>query len=200
LPPPERGPELVRIRYLRPPGREEVYTQEVVYRAPEVIVTYLARTPLARPVRVAGRVVLEDGSPVVWLTFPGAWHDIGLFHLPDGTPTGHYANILTPVQFRTPDEWETTDLFLDVWRSVAGELALLDEGELAAAERAGWIDEARARSARAEAARLLAAAAAGRWPGEDVLGWSLARAQAASRWERNRTGGHDRRTRRRPGV
>ena len=53
---------------------------------------------VTRPTVVNGRAVLEPGAPVVWFTFPGRHHDIGRFHTADGTFTGCYANILTPVQ------------------------------------------------------------------------------------------------------
>lgn len=166
---------LIRIHYHRPPDREEVFVQRLVHRAPEVVVTYLDRTPLRRPVEVGGRTVLEDGSPVVWFTFPGAWHDIGRFHRADGSFTGFYANILTPVRFLDPCTWETTDLFLDVWLEPGGEAVLLDEEELEEALRHGWIDRHAGDAARGEAARILALASRNAWPPRVVEEWTLER-------------------------
>lgn len=169
----------VRIRYRRPPDREDVFEQEVVHRERDVVVTLLERTPLRRPMVHGGRTVLENGSPVVWFTFPGAAHDIGRFHLPDGTFTGFYANVLTPVIFHAPDRWSTTDLFLDVWLEEGREPQILDEEDLAAALARGWVDGATAASARAEADRILGLVRAGSWPPPVVREWTLERARAA---------------------
>ena len=67
---------------------------------------------------VDGTVILAPGAPVIWFTMPGAWHDIGVFHLENGAPTGIYANVLTPVRFDGPTSWSTTDLYLDVFSSL----------------------------------------------------------------------------------
>jgi predicted RNA-binding protein associated with RNAse of E/G family len=138
-------------------------------------VTFLDRTPLPKPLVVNGRTVLEDGSPVVWFTFAGRWHDIGRFHLADGTFTGIYANILTPVRFVTPWQWETTDLCLDVWLEPDRTPRLLDADELAEAVRNGWIGPELRDRARAEAARILRLARRGDWPPEAVRRWTLDR-------------------------
>lgn len=151
----------------------------------EVWVTYLAEAGVPDPVPVAGRVVLEQASPAVWFTFPGARHDIGRFHTPDGRFTGYYANILTPVERRAPDRsgvevWHTTDLFLDVFVTPDGDVHLLDEEELDDAVLRGWVDPATARSAAAEAERLIGSARSGRWPPAVVDAWPLERARAVA--------------------
>ncbi|HSJ15700.1 MAG TPA: DUF402 domain-containing protein [Longimicrobiales bacterium] len=167
----------VRIHYHRPPARRDVFVQQLVHASDERIITLMPRTPLAAPVRVHGRTVLENGAPVIWFTYPGAMHDIGIFHDRHGERTGWYANLLTPVRMRGPLEWETTDLFLDVWLDERGP-CLLDEDELAEAVTRGWVDNALADAARTEAGRLLAAAAEGRFPPAEVRAWSLARVAA----------------------
>lgn len=165
----------VHIHYLRPPDRETVYVQYLIHRAPDVLVTYVEHTPLARTLVVDGEVALEPGAPAVWFTFPGAWHDIGRFHRLDGTFTGFYANVITPVEFIADDAWRTTDLFLDVWKSGNGVPRLLDEDELNEAVRNGWIGSDLEATARAEAKRLLEAAANPTWPPPPVLEWTLER-------------------------
>ena len=171
----------VHIRYRRLPERVDTYVQELLYDGEDVKVTFQPSTPVDRPLRVEERVILEPGSPVVWFTFPGAWHDIGRFYLGDGTFTGIYANVLTPPRLHAPDEdpveWDTTDLFLDVWRSAAGDVRVLDEDEWARARRTGVLREDWARRAREEADALVAAEAAGSWPPEIVEYWTLARAR-----------------------
>jgi predicted RNA-binding protein associated with RNAse of E/G family len=172
-------PDRVRIHYRRPPDREQIFDQRVVARTADCVITLLDAAHLARPMRIGGEVALEAGSPIVWFTFPGLWHDIGRFHTAAGEPTGLYANVLTPVQFVAHDRWETTDLFLDVWLDRSGHVQLLDEDELDAALLAGWIDAATGAVARAEAARILDAAAGGDWPPAIVREWTLARARSA---------------------
>ncbi len=134
---------------------------------------------VTRPTIVAGQTVLEPGSPVVWFTFPGARHDIGRFHTLDGEFTGCYANILTPVE-RHGDTWRTTDLFLDVFLGLDGEVHILDRDELEEAVARGWVEEGTARDAEEEAGRLVEAARAGSWPPAIVDAWPLERAREAA--------------------
>lgn len=167
--------EPVRVHYHRPPDRDEIFVQELVTRTGECIVTFMERTPLERPVTVGRRTILDDGSPAVWFTFPGLWHDVGLFHTADGRFTGTYANVLTPVRLTDATTWHTTDLFLDVWMDPDGAVRLLDEEELDTALRNGWIDADLGRLARAEADRLISSARCGDWPPAIVREWPLER-------------------------
>lgn len=171
----------VRIHYLRPPDREELYVQQLVHETDAVVVTLLERTPLPRPIVIDGAPALEPGAPALWFTFPGAWHDLGRFHTADGTFTGIYANILEPVQFLGPREWRAVDLFLDIWIGAGRAPALLDEDELEEALGQGWIDAPTGAAAREEAARLLRLARDGSWPPAVVREWTLERARAAAR-------------------
>ena len=172
----------VEIHYLRLPDRRTVFRQLLVHRTEQCLVTLMPATELARPVHAGDAVVLEPNAPAVWFTFPGLWHDIGCFHTADGRFTGYYANVLTPVEFRGPNEWETTDLFLDVWVGADdGSVVVLDEDELEAALRDGNIDGELADAARAETARVTAAAARGEWPPDIVRTWTLERARDAVR-------------------
>ena len=122
----------VHIHYRRLPDREDIYVQDLVLDHPEVKVTFQPSTPISSPVVVDGATVLEPGSPAVWFTFPGAWHDIGRFHDRQGRFTGIYANVLTPCILHREGStgeilrWDTTDLFLDVWKGVAGPARLLE--------------------------------------------------------------------------
>lgn len=174
---------LVRIHYRRPPNRLQVFEQRLVHDTPEVKVTLAESMPYEPPMRIEGEVVLELGSDVVWFTFPGVWHDIGRFHRADGTFTGLYVNILTPPVLEG-SEWDTTDLFLDVWLGRDGVPLLLDEDELDEAVGREWVDAATAARAREEAERIVAAARAGEWPPPVVGEWTLERCRA----ELGRTG------------
>jgi len=166
----------VRIHYRRLPGREQVFEQLRVEDAGEYVVTLLEAAPLKAPVLVGGEPVLEPGAPVVWFTYPGSWHDVGRFHRGDGTFTGYYANVLTPVVM-DGDRWETTDLSLDVWAGADGRVEILDEEEFAEAVESGWLDEETAARARREAERLAEAARAGEWPPAHAREWDLRRAR-----------------------
>ena len=172
-------PRTITIHYGRLPDRISVFEQLIVEETEECIVTLIEHSQIARPVLAGGEVILEPGGPAVWFTYPGRWHDIGAFYLLDGTFTGWYANILTPVEI-AGDRWETMDLCIDVWMAADGRVMLLDEDEFDEAIAAGWMDEATARAAREEAERLAAEARAGRWPSAHVRSWDLPRARRAA--------------------
>ena len=167
----------ITIHYRRPPDRVQLFRQHLVHEDPEVLVTLLESAELPGPMIVDGRTVLEPGSPVVWFTFPGRWYDIGRFHRADGTFSGYYANILTPVEIAGRD-WSTTDLFLDVWSGADGRIELLDEEELASAVSRGEVGEEIAARALATANDLLRKARQGEWPPPIVGAWTLERARA----------------------
>ncbi|HEV3050599.1 MAG TPA: DUF402 domain-containing protein [Longimicrobium sp.] len=170
-----RRGDVVTIHYRRPPDRLEVFEQAVVDDDGDCVVTFLASAQVRKPMQIGGRVVLEPGSPIVWFTYRGdAWHDVGRFHLADGTFTGVYANVLMPVQMEGT-LWKTTDLFLDVWISAAGEIEVLDRDEFNAAVDARWVDADTAARALAEAERLAVDTRAGAWPPAEVHAWTLER-------------------------
>lgn len=167
----------VHIHYFRPPDDERLFVQDLLLDGDDVKVTLARDVAFETPVRVHGRTVLEPGSDAVWFTFPDRWHDIGRFHLADGTFTGLYANILTPpVMEQGGTVWRTTDLFLDVWLGPDGELSVLDRDQLDEAVREGWVGPVRAARAEAEVRWILAAHAASRWPPAIVWKWTLSRA------------------------
>ena len=168
----------VRIHYRRPPDREQVFDQTVLCERDDVIVTLAESMDFDPPMRVDGEVALEQGSSVVWFTFPGAWHDIGSFHRADGTFTGFYANVITPPEMEG-NVWRTTDLYLDVWLAADGTARLLDEDEFDEAVGRGLVDPETAAQARDEAARLLTEAESGSWPPPIVMEWTLERALGA---------------------
>ncbi len=171
----------VRIRYHRPPDRVQIFEQTVLERRNDCVVTFLERTPDRAPLVIGGRAVLERGSPIIWFTFPYAWHDIGRFYLADGSFTGVYANILTPVSSIESSEWETTDLILDVWLDRLGGVSVLDVDELNRVHAAGWLEHALVKRARREAARLVWLAQGRDWPPVIVGDWTLERARAVLR-------------------
>ena len=168
----------MRLNYRRLPARLTVFEQYLVHEDDAVMVTFAEHTDIPRDLVVDGNTILEPGAPVIWFTFPGAHYDIGRFHLRDDRFTGLYANIITPVQFTSRLEWETTDLFLDIWLAANGAApVLLDEDELATATSEGVIDTVGAQDSRGEANRLLEAWRLRSWPPRVVYEWDLARAR-----------------------
>ena len=152
----------------------QVFEQTLVADEGAHIVTLLSAAALPKPVRVDDQVVLEPGSPVVWFTYPGRRYDAGRFHLADGTFTGVYSNLLTPVEMNG-SEWETTDLCLDVWAGADGTVEILDEDEFAEAVQRGWIDSPTAEATRMQAEMLAADARQGTWPPAHIHHWTLER-------------------------
>ena len=169
---PTSGLGSVRIHYARPPDRTDVFDQIVLHRTETCAVTLLESATVERSIMIGGRPVLEPGAPVVWFTFAGEWHDIGRFHTADGTFTGLYANILTPILDLADAEWHTTDLFLDVWWDRQG-ASVIDVDELHDAVGNGWLDFELARRARDEAASLIMRAQRGEWPPGIVAEWTI---------------------------
>jgi len=175
---------LVHIHYLRPPGRTEIFRQHLLLDRDAVKVTLATNLSFEPPIRIGERIALETGSSAVWFTFPGAWHDIGLFHLADGTPTGTYSNILTPPEMEADGTWRTTDLFLDLWIDGNGSLSVLDRDQFDEAVAARWVDERTAQAALSEVERLRAAFDEGTWPPPVVAEWPLGRAVAVMQGDR----------------
>ena len=171
----------ITIRYGRIGKPMAIYRLYVLESRPDAVVTFQPRTPVDRPLVVDGFTILEPRSPVIWFTYPDKLHDIGLFHRTNGAFTGHYANILTPVDFIDGRSWATTDLCLDVWMPRYGDVRLLDEPELEEAESGALITKELADQARDEAAALMLAARTGVWPPGETREWSLARALTACR-------------------
>jgi len=166
---------MVEIHYRRPPARMQIFRQHLVWDAPEVKVTLARDMSFEQSTRIDGNVVLENGSDIVWFTFPGLWHDIGRFHLADGTFTGLYANVLTPPEMNGLT-WHTTDLYLDVWLGPDGSLLLLDEDEFDEAVGRELIDLDTAARVRQEADTILDAAGRDAWPPPVVHEWTRKRA------------------------
>ena len=167
--------DVVSIHYLRLPDRVTLFEQAVVDDDGECVITYLPSAQISKPMEIDGRVALEPGSPIVWFTYRGdVWHDVGRFHLADGTLTGVYANVLTPVRM-DGTKWETVDLFLDVWISARGEIEVLDKDEFHAAHASGILNTGLALAAGVEMRKIVEGAHDGTWPSRHVREWTLER-------------------------
>lgn len=167
---------LVHYRYRRPGKPTIVYQQWLVLDRPDLKVMLLDAYA-GGPLTVSGATVLERGAPIVWLVFPEKWHDIGRFHLADGTFTGWYTNLTTPIEM-TEREWSAGDLFLDLWTPVNGSSVWLDEEEFDAAFKAKRLDAATRRRALNERAIIDLQVAAGEWPPAVARDIDLAQARS----------------------
>jgi predicted RNA-binding protein associated with RNAse of E/G family len=152
-----------------------VFQQWLVYESAQVRITLLEHAPRSEPLRARDQTLLDPGAPVVWFTFPGLWHDIGRFHLGDGTFTGFYCDVLRPVEFSDRLTWYATDLFLDLWLGSGDAFEVLDAEELDEAVARGALSQADQRMAWAEVERLRVAWQAGSWPPPSVYEWTLER-------------------------
>ncbi len=167
---------LIHLHYHRPPDRKQVYQQYLIEREAGADITLSTDLAIESPAIIKGETILEEKSNIIWFTFPNTWHDIGLFHRADGTFTGIYANIITPLRYLSPSVWETTDLFLDVWISTEGESVLLDEDEFRQAKKNNWISSEIASAATKEANVLVDGYRNGTWPPPFIFEWKLDRA------------------------
>ena len=154
--------ELIRYSYARPGKETETYDHWLVLDGADVKVM-LMKDYQGKPLIVANEIVAEPGASLLWFVFPGAWHDIGRFHLADDTFTGWYTNLCTPVVMHE-DGWTSTDLFLDHWTSAAGDRSWLDEDEFAEAVTAGLLDDATQRRIREERRFIQSRIDADAWP------------------------------------
>lgn len=167
----------IEIRYWRPPNRLQVFRQQLVVDRPDYKVTFVEHSTASGTLKVGERVILEPAAPIVWFVFPGAWYDLGRFHLRDGTFTGYYGNVIAPAKLDGAT-WEIYDLCLDIWVEPDGTLQVLDQDEFDEAVDRLWIDKATADRARRELERLVREARQGRWPPSIVQELDLQRVRA----------------------
>ncbi|UCC72258.1 MAG: DUF402 domain-containing protein [Gemmatimonadota bacterium] len=164
----------VEIHYRRPPDRLDIFVQDLVVDRPDHKVTLHDPSTVGTTLQVGDKVIYEPGAAIVWFVFPDAWHDLGRFHLKDGTFTGYYVNLITPVRLEGRI-WKMYDLCLDLWIDRDGRFQVLDQDEFDEAVDRLWIDTATAERARRELDSLIEEVRSGEWPPEVVREYDLAR-------------------------
>ncbi|WP_254766537.1 DUF402 domain-containing protein [Salinilacihabitans rarus] len=92
----------------------------------------------------------EDGDVAVTKLREGRWWYPTTYRDADGTAKGTYVNVCTPVEL-FPDCARYVDLYVDVIRRPDGEVAVVDEDELAEAVADGLVSEELATKARSVA-------------------------------------------------
>jgi predicted RNA-binding protein associated with RNAse of E/G family len=155
-------PTSVHFEYHRPGKEVTVYREELVLDRPDVKVLFQSGFT-GDDVTLAGSVILQRDAPIVWFVPVGSWHDIGRFHLKDGTFTGFYTNVSQPVEIGQ-EKWIGRDLFLDLWQPIRGEHLWLDEDEFADAVKQGLIDQATRRRVLNERSLIDLQVDSGQWP------------------------------------
>ncbi|GIW52841.1 MAG: hypothetical protein KatS3mg081_2196 [Gemmatimonadales bacterium] len=153
---------VISFQYSRPGKGVQVFRQRLVLDRPDLKVLLSERFE-GEALKVGGQAILETGAPIVWFVFPTKWHDIGRFHLADGTFTGWYTNLTTPVEMQG-DNWSARDLFLDLWQPVTGRPVWLDEEEFETAAWRDLLDTATVRRAMNERSLIDLELRTGRWP------------------------------------
>jgi predicted RNA-binding protein associated with RNAse of E/G family len=152
----------IELEYRRPGKPATVYHEWLVLDRPDTKVLLLEPYE-GKTVTASDTVIQDTGAPIVWFVFPDRWHDVGRFHLADGSFTGWYTNFGLPHDFHG-DRWIAHDLFLDLWQPVDGAPQWLDEDELAAATARGLVDGPTLQRLRNERALVELALRDGVWP------------------------------------
>lgn len=153
---------IIHFEYRRPGKCTTTYDELLVLDRPDVKIM-LQENYSGNDVDIDDKRVLASGAPIVWYVFPDSWHDVGRFHLEDGSPTGWYTNLCQPVEFHN-DTWIGNDLFLDLWQPVEGRALWLDEDEFGNAVKTGLLDNATRRRTLNERALIELRLEQGSWP------------------------------------
>lgn len=148
------------------------FEQELLHDGADCRVTLLPVSAELAPLEI-GDVSLGVGGAILWFLFPGRAWEVAAAYDSEGELAGYYTNFIRPPRIE-PERWHLTDLFLDVWQPAGGGARLLDTDDLEAAVAAGTIEAAEARSVEDEAAAVMRAAKAGRWPPRIVKEYPLA--------------------------
>lgn len=155
------------IVYRRPPDDVQHFSQELLHDGSACKITLLVLEPDAQALPV-GETEVPPGGAVMWFMFPGRSYEVGAVYDDKAKFLGYYTNFVQPPRPETA-VWHLTDLFLDVWQAPDGPPRLLDEDELTEAAENGWVGAEDVARTRAEAAAVLRAARADRWPPGVVL-------------------------------
>lgn len=169
-------PRPIQFEYSRPGKSVGVYDHQLVLDEPELKIMLMEGYD-GEPIRINDETVVEPGASLLWYVFPGAWHDVGRFHLADDTLTGWYTNFCTPIAMEG-DRWSSTDLFLDHWMTPEGRHSWLDEEELAGAIASGLVSAEWQNALMQERAVVQSNLEVGAWPPPIALDFGLEEARA----------------------
>lgn len=127
----------VKLRFVRPPAREDTYVHGLVEDLGKMIISDFTYT-LPHPFRVEGRIAIRNGDRGLLFECSEGYEIIPVVR--KDKIVGHYININLPFE-REPGGYSVKDLFLDLWVWGNGSFAVLDEDEFAEACEKRWITE-----------------------------------------------------------
>lgn len=162
--------DLVRIEYIRP-GKETTYYEEDFVAQDEICLrTYKTLPPdivehLSRALQEQNLITAQQRAVIITKTYFFAEpFNLLEFRDADGLLLGHYSDIGEPVVQLGPNEFQMTDLYLDIWLYPDGRLIELDWDEFEEAMQKKVITSTQVDLARTTMERLVGEAAQGIYP------------------------------------
>lgn len=160
----------VQIEYIRP-GKEVVYYEEGFYARDESCLRTYKHLPDDISARLSQALLdqklIQPGQRVGTISkvyFFAEPFNLLIFREMDGTLLGHYSDIGEPIIQLSPNKFQMTDLFLDIWLFPDGNLLELDWDEFEEALAKNIITSAQADLARSTMQRLVDETAKGIYP------------------------------------
>lgn len=159
----------ITVEYIRP-GKETSYYEEHLLAENDEYIKTFKRLPdeiadnLTHGLR-KNRFIAQDEycSCITKIYFFHEYFDLLLFQDEQERVIGYYSDIGTPLT-KTPNGFQMTDWFLDIWLSPDGTLFELDEDEFEEALSRGLLSDADAKIARETFDRLIREVKAGVYP------------------------------------
>ena len=168
----------VRIEYIRPGKETTYYEDDFVAQDEMCLQTYKTlpeniSEPLSQALRKQGLIGPLQRAVIITKTYFFAEpFNLLQFCDHDGTLLGHYSDIGQPVIQLTPNTFQMTDLYLDIWLFPDGRLLELDWDEFEEALQKQVITPAQADLARTAMQRLLHETAEGIYPTRYLNGFN----------------------------
>jgi len=150
----------IKIKYIRPGKGVTEFVEDLVAEGEQYLKTFKVFSneiieSLTQSLRNHGLIAEHQiTTSVTKIYFLDEYFDLLLFHDARGEILGYYSDIGTPV-IRTPDGYQMTDWFLDIWLSPDGTLFELDLDEFEEALSNNLLNAREAEIARSTFARLI---------------------------------------------
>jgi len=141
------------VLYKRLPNKITRFPVVVIHESLEGIVIFNLLNP-SKPLIVEESILLDRGYIGIWFISYKDWHDLGAIYDRDRRFKGYYCDICTPLK-RTPDGYEMTDFFLDLWVFPDGRYLVLDQDEFDRAMKKEWISPNQIAKVKAELENLV---------------------------------------------
>jgi hypothetical protein len=170
--------DLIRIEYIRP-GKETTFYEENFVSQDDLCLRTRKTLPpdiverLSRALQKQKLIGAEQSAALItkayFFTEP---FNLLAFYERDGTALGYYSDIGEPLLQLTPDTFQMTDLYLDIWLFPDGRLLELDWDEFEEAIQKQVITTTQADLARNAMKRLVAEVEQGIYPAKYLLNTS----------------------------